>query len=420
MTSLGNAPIIQMVFKNAHSRQDQRRKDVLEILHVATVLHIYPTSGTRHFGIDVPQTFHLLQDIRKIPADSRHTQRLQVPPTYLPHIDGVSRISIVNMRKSSSPAILALRTAILYTHSAAAQSKRGLAYLGDDHESDNTLLFSANSSLAWYYNWSPNLISTIDLPFFPLLHGLDDADSSSVKDTVNALPSSSTHLLTFNEPDGTTSSGGSSISPSDAAQSYIDNIVPLRTASSRSWNISHPATTGSSTGLEWLQEFNASCWDIDPDNGCPADFVALHWYGDFAGLASWLGTLHEFYVTNTSSGAVSQDIQFWITEMALPQQDDDETLAMMNQSLSYLDGLDYVGGYAWYGTARKGGSWDSYTGDNVAVFNKQGALTDVGALYLGGEEEGFEKGDKGSGAERVSMSGLAVVVVIFLGMWNLW
>lgn len=324
------------------------------------------------------------------------------------------------MRRVSNPALLALRTAIIYTCSVASQSssKRGLAYLGDTHESDLNLLFSANSSIDWYYNWSPDAITTIDLPFLPLLHGLDDADSSQVKETINALPATSTQLLTFNEPDGTTSSGGSSISPSDAARSYIDNIVPLRTAS-RSWNISHPATTGSSTGLTWLQEFNASCWEIDPDNGCPTDFVALHWYGDFSGLASWLGTLHEFYVTNSSSGAVSpQDIQFWITEMALPQEDDDETLAMMNQSISYLDGLDYVGGYAWYGTARKGGSWDAYTGDNVAVFNKQGALTDVGALYLGGEKEGFEKGEKG-GASKAPLSLMAVSVAVFLGIWNM-
>lgn len=333
------------------------------------------------------------------------------------------------MRRNSNPALLALGTAIIYACSVATQSstlssKRGLAYLGDEHESDVDLLFSANSSIDWYYNWSPNIISTIDLPFVPLLHGLDDASSSQVKDTLNALPASSTHLLTFNEPDGTTSSGGSAIAPSDAAQSYIDNIVPLRTASSssssssRAWNISHPATTGSSNGLAWLREFNASCWAIDPDNGCPTDFVALHWYGDFAGLASWLGTLREFYVTNASSSSANTDLAFWITEMALPQQDDDETLSMLNQSVSYLDGLDYVAAYAWYGTARKGGSWDSYTGGNVAVFDKKGALTEVGALYLGGKEEGFKKGETG-GASRMPWSVMAAIMAMVLGMWNM-
>lgn len=348
------------------------------------------------------------------------------------------------------PVLLALRTAIIiYACTVAAQSstlasKRGLAYLGDDHESDQSLLLSENSSIAWYYNWSPNIISTINRPFVPLLHGLDDADppSGQVRDTLDALPATSTHLLTFNEPDGTTASGGSAIAPSDAARSYIDHIAPLRTAPAseeggRRWRISHPATTGSPAGLAWLREFNVSCWELDPDGGCPADFVAVHWYGDFGGLAAWLGTLREFYVTNASSSSSSiggdvDDLAFWVTELALPRQDGDATLAMLNQSLAYLDGLAYVAAYAWYGAARKGegsgGSWDGYTGDGVAMFNRHGALTDVGALYLGGEEEGFVKGETGAGAAAaagrvslaVSTGRVAAVLAVFLGMWNMW
>ncbi|PSR80900.1 glycosyl hydrolase catalytic core-domain-containing protein [Coniella lustricola] len=299
--------------------------------------------------------------------------------------------------------------------STTSTSKRGLAYLGDTHTGDDELLYSANSSLAWYYNWSPNAITTIpsSLPFVPLLHGLADASSSTLQSTLGALPSTSTHLLTFNEPDGTTDSGGSAISPSDAAQAYIDDIVPLRTDSSREWLISHPATTGSDSGLSWLREFNASCWEIDAENGCPLDFVALHWYGDFAGLASWLGTLYEFYVTNgtsSSSSSSSQNLTFWITEMALPQASADETLAMMNQSLSYLDSLSYVEAYAWYGTDRKSSSWDGYTGGNVAVFTSGGALTDVGALYLGGEKDGFKAGMKGAAGRGFGVSWAAAVL----------
>lgn len=323
------------------------------------------------------------------------------------------------MKSSSTQALWALSNLCLVaSQSSSLASKRGLAYLGDEHSSDENLLFSANSSIDWYYNWSPNPVSGVSLPFVPLLHGLSDASSSSELATINSLPASSTHLLTFNEPDGTTSSGGSAISPSDAAQAYIDDIVPLRTGSSRTWNISHPATTGSSSGLAWLQEFNASCWAIDPDNGCPTDFVALHWYGDFAGLASWVGTLRDFYVNNASSGAVSEDIEFWITEMALPQQDSDETVDMLNQSVSYLDSLDYVAAYAWYGADRKGGSWDSYTGGNVAMFSSGGKLTDVGALYLGGEEAGFKEGMSGD-ANVFHASGLVAALTVLSVVFNI-
>lgn len=327
------------------------------------------------------------------------------------------------MRRTTSSASRLLTVLLLaalpqaHTQTTPLPSKRGLAYLGDTHASDNTLLLSPNSSLSWYYNWSPNPVSTLSsLPFLPLLHGLDDV-SSSTADTLSTLPSTSTHLLAFNEPDGTTSSGGSAISPSDAAQAYIQYLVPLR---EQGWNISHPATTGSTSGLDWLQKFNASCWSIAPDTGCVADFVALHWYGDFAGLAGWLGTLREFYHTNASSGAVSDDIAYWITEMALPQGSEDETVAMLNQSMNYLDGLEYVAGYAWFGTDRKSSEWDGYTGGKVAVFNGDGKLTDVGALYLGGKEEGFKAGMSG-GVGKLGVSGVATVIAIVVGAGlNMW
>lgn len=333
------------------------------------------------------------------------------------------------MRRPTNPALWVLASILpsVSSQSTSFSSKRGLAYLGDTHPSDEGLLLSANSSIGWYYNWSPNPVAGLSLPFVPLLHGLSDASSSSALAALDALPASSTHLLTFNEPDGTTSSGGSAISPSDAARAYIDDIVPLRTPSGsgsrgRGWNISHPATTGSSSGLAWLREFNASCWEMDPDRGCPADFVALHWYGDFAGLAWWLGTLRDFYGVDNASGVVvsSADVEFWITEMALPQGSGGDTLDMLNQSVRYLDGLDYVAAYAWYGADRKGGSWDGYTGNNVAMFGSGGKLTDVGALYLGGEEAGFEEG-MGGGAVALRVSGLVGTVVTMISvLLNIW
>lgn len=301
-------------------------------------------------------------------------------------------------------ATSALGASILLLPLAASEasdstSKRGLAYIGDSHQGDVNLLLSPKSRISWYYTWSAYPASDVNstLTFVPLIHGVDDASSPDVQGAISSLPATSTHLLAFNEPDGTTSSGGSSISPSDAAKAYIDNIVPLRTSSSRSWNISHPSVTGSGNGLDWLRDFNEACWDIDSDNGCPTDFVALHWYGNFEGLASWIGTMREYYTNSSKNGAADPDnLKFWITEMALPQQDEDDTVAMMNQSLTYLDGLDYVESYSWFGAFRKDGGVNEWTGDNVALFDDDGGLTDAGALYLGGEEAGFKEGMKGS------------------------
>ncbi|KAK1656786.1 glycosyl hydrolase catalytic core-domain-containing protein [Colletotrichum godetiae] len=295
-------------------------------------------------------------------------------------------------------------------------SKRGLAFQGDDHTADSQLLTSAKSLISWYYTWStwPAQVLNSSIAFVPLIHGVDDASDSGLSSRLSALPGSSTHLLTFNEPDGTTSSGGSSIDPEDAAKAYIEHIVPFRNSGSRKWNISHPVVTGSSQGIEWLQKFNESCYDID-DNGCPTDFVAVHWYGDATGLKNHLDGLRDFY------NSTSPDLKYWITEMALPKQDTDATLAMMNESLAYLDGLDYVEGYAWFGAFRKDEA-NAWTGNSVSLFDGDGGLTDLGALYLGGDEQGFEKGQKGEGNFASSLSpGKALLwTAILTAITTLW
>ncbi|KAJ3539733.1 hypothetical protein NM208_g5371 [Fusarium decemcellulare] len=293
-------------------------------------------------------------------------------------------------------------------------SKRGLAFRGDDHQGDNELLLSNNSEIAWYYTWSLWPAEQIgkSLPFVPLIHGLDDANDDGLEKRLNDLPDSSTHLLTFNEPDGETDTGGSSISAKDAAKAYMSNIAPLRESTdsrSRNWSISYPSVTGSTRGLEWLQDFNESCYDID-DDGCPMDFVAVHWYGDAPGLESWLKTLREFY------NETAPDAPFWITEMALPQEDEDNTLAMMNESLSKLDDLDWVQAYAWFGAFRADEA-NEWTGDSVSLFDDNGGLTKLGVEYLGGEEKGFEEGQSTGSWAMPSMSlllGTCIVSVFFM------
>ncbi|KAF2845215.1 glycoside hydrolase family 128 protein [Plenodomus tracheiphilus IPT5] len=308
---------------------------------------------------------------------------------------------------------------LLISTTLAQDSKRGFAFIGDTHASDNRLL-SIESPLTWYYNWSPypnnNLITSGSLEFVPMIHGIDATQDSRTEAVIKSLPSSSGHLLTFNEPDGTTSSGGSSISPEDAARAYIDYVVPFRSGNSggRNWKVSHPSTTGSGNGLEWLRSFNESCYEIDQENGCLADFVAAHWYGGFPGLAGWLGTLDEFYNTNSTR---NEPVKIWVTELGLPQQDAEATVAMMNQTLPYLDNLAYVERYAWFGAFRVDDA-NEWTGDGVALFDDDGGLTDLGALYMG---NGYERGQKGEGGSAASglkisvgmMAALCICSVIF-------
>ncbi|KAF1995744.1 glycoside hydrolase family 128 protein [Amniculicola lignicola CBS 123094] len=310
-------------------------------------------------------------------------------------------------RRSQPPSIsqttLLLLSLFSPTSSQKTNSKRGLASLGSTHTSDNSLLGSPSSPLFWYYNWSPYPLNAPSqtaitaLEFVPLIHGIYGAEDSQTSTAINSLPSTSKHLLSFNEPDGTTDSGGSSIEPEDAARAYIEHIVPYRT-SNRKWLISHPSVTGSPRGLEWLRQFNESCWEIDEENGCPTDFIAAHWYGAYDGLTGWLSQLDEYYKNGTAS---EQDLKIWITELALPQQSEQETVNMMNVTLPYLDELDYVERYAWFGDFRRKDA-DEWAGDNVAMFDDDGGLTALGALYLGGEANGFEEGQEGKGEGAAS------------------
>ncbi|KAI1340721.1 glycoside hydrolase family 128 protein [Xylariaceae sp. FL0016] len=297
------------------------------------------------------------------------------------------------IRKLRLSSALACALAGRSTAQDDASPKRGLSYVGDTHAADYDILLSSNSPLSWYYNWSPYPVSSdifqADIEFVPTLHGTDSLDGDIQQ--LDNLDDSSKHLFTFNEPDGTTSSGGSSIEPQDAAKAYIEQIVPLRDR----FQISHPSVTGSSRGLQWLDDFNSSCWEIDSESGCPADFVTAHWYGDFAGLSSWLGQLAGWY--NKSGSGLDGDLQVWISELALVQASDDTTFAMMNQTLPYLDSLDYVAKYSWFGAFRPNEAND-WTGDGVSLFQNDGGLSQLGAYYLGGQANGFDEGDKGNGA----------------------
>ena len=319
--------------------------------------------------------------------------------TFQYHIFRTNTHHVLSMLLHSISITLAL--AIVTSTSAQSNSKRGVSVLGDDHNSDWSLLTSGESPLSWYWNWSPwptNSALVSDLNFIPQIHGIGNliADVAQAK----TIPKNSTHLMAFNEPDGTTDSGGSSISPEDAAKAYIEHIRPLRKSEGGRFLVSHPATTGSSSGLDWLRGFNSSCYDLNPSDGCPLDFITAHWYGDFDGLVSWLGQLDEFYNDNSSTSSQTP-LKIWITELALPQQDEETTLQMMNQTLLYLDKLDIVERYAWFGMFRRDES-NEWTGKEVALFQNDGGLTKLGATYLNGAggTVTFREGQKGTAEEN--------------------
>lgn len=93
-----------------------------------------------------------------------------------------------------------------------------------------------------------------------------------------------THVLAYNEPDGTVATGGSQISPSAAAANWISQVEPLRELGIKT---GAPAVTGGTQGFTWLSSFFDACASLGTN--CTVDFIPVHWYGNFEGLASHIG-----------------------------------------------------------------------------------------------------------------------------------
>src|SRR5690606_1907387 len=123
----------------------------------------------------------------------------------------------------------------------------------------------------------------------------NDAESTSFYDKVKAMIDDETvdvkHAMAFNEPDGKMDTGGSDLHPGLAARAWVKNFEPLRELGVR---VGLPACTGAPAGLTWLKEFLEKCDDLmsegqDERRNCTYDFLPVHWYDNFEGLASHIG-----------------------------------------------------------------------------------------------------------------------------------
>jgi len=193
-----------------------------------------------------------------------------------------------------SSTILLVAASLLSPALAAAtfskSSKRGLVFVPSAaYPEDNQIWIQSGSDLTWYYNYgvqpSSAFASTTqeNFEFVPMLWGISDTFLSDIVALV-AGGRNISHIMTFNEPDGTQSTGGSNIDPKAAATAWIKQVEPLRKIGIK---VGAPAVTGSPGGFTWLSDFYASC--AKQGTNCTADFIPVHWYGNFEGLASHLG-----------------------------------------------------------------------------------------------------------------------------------
>ncbi|KAF2962949.1 hypothetical protein GQX73_g10622 [Xylaria multiplex] len=308
----------------------------------------------------------------------------------------------------------AIVTIVLSVARAQTRSdKRGLVFVPNkDSPEDNNVWVRDGSDLTWYYNYQPTPApafadeSQSDFEFVPMLWG--SIENTSFLDSVNSLIDGGrniSHVLTFNEPDGPSQYGGSNISPPEAAQVWVNNIIPLKEKGIR---VGLPACTGGTGGIPWLQNFLGNCSQLISTEGneknCSYDFVTIHWYGNFEGLASHLGEYSAAFPNKTQ----------WITEYNFDNQDLETTQYFYNVSAKYFDRLDSVERYSYFGSFRSG---DSNVGPNAVMLNDDGELTDIGSWYLGGTATGVDPQSGIAGRSRVDVLlaiTLAVVGSLFL------
>ena len=222
------------------------------------------------------------------------------------------------------------------TSAQKSSSKRGLVYIEPDSNhlkeaADARFWDSPQSDLTWYYNYKSTSSIRFDnstkLEFVPQLWGAPatEDDMTFYNDVKGAIDGGKniTAVLAFNEPDGY-DSGGSNVAPELAARIWIRQIEPLK---KKGVKLGAPAVTGSPGGFTWLQKFFTAC-----AGNCSADFIPVHWYGNFEGLASHVGQVNGTY----------KNMTMWITEYALDHASLQDSQAFYNQSADFFDRLRYV------------------------------------------------------------------------------
>jgi hypothetical protein len=192
--------------------------------------------------------------------------------------------------------------------SASTSPKRGLCYVPNaKHPSDDQIWVQHGSDLTWYYNYgaTPSSsyanLSQSSFAFVPMMWGVNGTNSSdtsfldAMEDLIGTQGTNITHVLSFNEPNEGTDVGGSDVQPEDAAKAWVANFEPL--AEKYGVKLGLPACSGAPSAMPWLEQFLANCSVLVSEGGgggvkqknCTWDFLPVHWYDDFAGLASLIG-----------------------------------------------------------------------------------------------------------------------------------
>ncbi|KAM0707483.1 hypothetical protein Q7P35_004128 [Cladosporium inversicolor] len=241
--------------------------------------------------------------------------------------------------------------------------KRGLCWPVDNHAKDPVFPFTKpNSKISWLYNWSPNPTPDAgSLHFTPMQWnavGIDDLASKAKTANANTI-------LAFNEPE---LPDQSNMTAEFAATEWLRCIEPLRKQGVRCGS---PGISSAGHAVGWLADFLARI----RAGGSDIDFYCLHWYGET------LGGFYDYIWSTYHQLGPNKPV--WITEFAATNWNEQAPLpteqveSFARESWKYLDGLEWVERYAWFGPMRDCGT----VGRGARLLDGEGGLTALGKAY---------------------------------------
>ncbi|KAN0098395.1 glycoside hydrolase family 128 protein [Hyaloscypha variabilis] len=236
--------------------------------------------------------------------------------------------------------------------------KRGLIF----HNPSSQYIQSwngAGSQVNWAYNWDSVMGNTFPewTEYIPMLWGTSSDHTSGARSlpfpfhSINAnaaLSRGSGHLLAFNEPDGCQSGVQACLSAQDAANAYMQYMMPFANKAS----LGAPAVSNGASGLPWLKNFLSACASL----GCRVDFVPIHWYDSATNIAYFQNYLNE---AHDAAG----ERQIWLTE---------QQASFLQQVMPWMDQQSWIFRYSWF--------WCDPS-VNPLMVDGNGNPTDLGQVY---------------------------------------
>ncbi|CAK1355185.1 unnamed protein product [Cercospora beticola] len=248
-----------------------------------------------------------------------------------------------------------------------AHSKRGLCWPVDNQ--DAVFHFTKpGSKVSFIYNWSPNSTpSSSSLEFVPM-----QWNNVGIEELHNKVQQAGARaVLGFNEPE---LPDQSNMSAELAANEWLRHIEPLRKSGIKAGS---PGISCAGHAVGWLQDFLQRI----RSGGSDVDFWAIHWYGCGNSAGASIGMFYD-YIWSTHH-QLGPDKPVWITEFACTNWNPDAPLPrehveeFAKETVKYLDTLDWVERYCWFGPMRDTGTVGKY----AAMFDHDGKLTTLGKRY---------------------------------------